>query len=666
MTDHTNQANCLRALTMDAVQHANSGHPGMPMGMADIATVLWQKHLCHNPSDPKWINRDRFILSNGHGSMLQYALLHLSGYDLSINDLRNFRQLHSKTPGHPEFGHTPGVETTTGPLGQGLANGVGMALAERMLANQFNQPDHTIIDHFTYVFAGDGCLMEGVSHEASALAGTWALGKLIVFYDDNNISIDGEVSPWFNENVAQRYLAYGWHVIESIDGHDPEAINMAIEQAKQDSRPSLLCCKTIIGWGSPNVAGSAKSHGAPLGEEEIKRVRQAINWSHPPFVIPNELYNSWDAKQRGQTKQHAWQVRYNHYRQTHPELANELERRTRGDLPENFEKIQAHWLQSAAQLKAMATRQSSKAWLEQAQADLPELIGGSADLSGSNGTLWKNASIQSPNNPTGRYIHYGVREFGMTAIINGIALYGGFVPYGGTFLVFSDYARNAIRLAALMKLRAIMVYTHDSVALGEDGPTHQPIEHLVALRAIPNLKVWRPADAVETAAAWIAALQYQGPSALVLTRQTLPNLNIKHTANIQRGAHVVYASGQRCDAVVIATGSEVQLAVQAAEQLAEQSIQVQVVSMPCVKQFLKQDKTYQDQILRPDVATRCAVEALSGDTWYRFVNHPDQIIAIDEFGVSAKGEDALAYFDISVTAIINRIHILLNNAVTMN
>jgi transketolase len=508
--------------------------------------------------------------------------------------------------------------------------------------------------------------MEGVSHEASALAGTWSLGKLLVFYDDNDISIDGNVAPWFNENVAQRYQAYGWHVIESIDGHDPDAINQAIEEAKQDPRPSLLCCKTIIGWGSPKLSGSAKSHGSPLGDEEIAHVRQHIGWPHAPFVIPETLYNSWDAKQKGQIQQNAWQTHYNNYQQAYPELAKALERRIRGDLPANFEKNQENWLKHAAQLKDMATRQSSQAWLQEAQADLPELIGGSADLSGSNGTLWKNASIQSPENPTGRYIHYGVREFGMTAIMNGISLYGGFIPYGGTFLVFSDYARNAVRLAALMKLRTILVYTHDSVALGEDGPTHQPIEHLAALRAIPNLNVWRPADAVETTAAWMTALQHQGPSALVLTRQTLPNLNIKHTANIQRGAHVVYSTSHSCDAIVIATGSEVHLATEAAKQLAKKSIQVQVVSMPCVKQFINQDKAYQDQVLRPDVVTRCVIEAASRDTWYRFVNHAEQIIGIDEFGVSAKGHDALKHFNITVTAIVDRVQLLLKNTVSMN
>lgn len=666
MSRSSPQANCLRMLAIDAVQKARSGHPGMPMGMADIAATLWMDFLKHNPCHPNWINRDRFVLSNGHGSMLQYALLHLTGYDVSIDDLKSFRTLHSKTPGHPEWGMTPGVETTTGPLGQGLANAVGMALAEKMLAAQFNRPGYDIIDHYTYVFAGDGCLMEGVSHEACAFAGTHELSKLIVFYDDNGISIDGEVSPWFSEHVAGRFQAYHWHVLDAVDGHDPKAIHAAIVAAKNDPRPSLIACKTTIGWGSPNLAGSEKSHGAPLGDDEIAQVRETLAWPHAPFEVPDVVYALWDAKLKGQDEEAAWQAKWLDYQQAFPDLSSDLSRRMAGQLPASWGDMAEKWLKNAENCPDMATRQSSLAWLNQAAKDVPELLGGSADLSGSNGTLWQGAVPVTAEQPRGRYLRYGVREFGMTAMMNGLALHGGFIPYGGTFLVFSDYARNAVRLAALMGIRVIMVYTHDSVALGEDGPTHQPIEHLASLRTIPKLMVWRPADAVEVAAAWIEAMSYQGPSALVLSRQTVPTLKHADTSEVALGGYTIYGDAESSDIALIATGSEVSLAIEAAKQLQQQSRPVHVVSMPCVKRFLSQPLAYQRQVLPESGCVRLAIEAGVSDTWWRFVSHPSHIIGIDEFGVSATGEAAMAHFGFSVSHLVDRVNQVCENQLSLN
>ncbi len=652
MPSHKELANAVRVLSMDAVQKANSGHPGMPMGMADIAEVLWNDFLQHNPKNPHWLNRDRFILSNGHGCMLQYSLLHLSGYDLTMEDIKHFRQLHSKTPGHPEFGDTPGVETTTGPLGQGLANAVGMAIAEKHLAKQFNRDGFPMIDHHTYVFVGDGCLMEGISHEVCSLAGTLGLNKLIAIYDDNNISIDGDVSGWFTDNTPLRFQAYGWHVIPNVDGHDREAIKQALFEAKTiTDKPVLICCKTIIGWGAPHAAGTAETHGAPLGDVEIAAVRKQLNWPYQPFEIPAEIYAAWDARAKGDQLESVWQKLFTRYIKTYPELAQELMRRIEKRLPERWLGYTEEFAESLqSKLETMATRKASQVCLNHYAKMLPELLGGSADLTGSNLTQWKEAGVFSKENPQGQYIHYGVREFGMSAIMNGMALYGGILPFGGTFLTFSDYARNAVRLAALMKLRTIFVYTHDSIGLGEDGPTHQPIEHAPSLRLIPNLAVWRPCDAAETAVAWRAAIEYHGPTCLLLSRQNLPHQARDSTvlANIQKGGYILRECEGRPQLILIATGSEVELAQAAAQVLTAEGRRVRVVSMPSTETFLKQDLHYQESVLPTEVNLRIAIEAAAGDGWYKFVGCHGKIIGIDRFGASAPAKEV--YKDCGLTA----------------
>ena len=656
-------ADAIRVLSMDAVQKANSGHPGMPMGMADIATVLWQDFLNHNPINPSWVNRDRFMLSNGHGSMLQYALLHLTGYDLSLDDIKQFRQLHSKTPGHPEHGLTPGVETTTGPLGQGFANAVGMALAERSLGAQFNRPDHEIIDHYTYVFMGDGCLMEGISHEVASLAGCLGLGKLIAFWDDNKISIDGDVSGWFADNTPQRFEAYHWHVIPDIDGHNPEQIKEAIAQARAVSdKPSLICCKTQIAFGAPNLADSHQAHGAPLGDEEIAATRRALDWNYPAFEIPDEIYKVWDAREKGAALEQTWEKKWQRYQKAYPELAQEFTRRTRAELPSDWaEKSKSTIAETAKKSEKIATRKASLQALNAFAPLLPELLGGSADLTESNLTLWKGATVLNQKNPSGNYIHYGVREFGMSAMMNGIALHGGFIPFGGTFLVFSDYARNAIRLSALMKQRVIFVYTHDSIGLGEDGPTHQPIEQINSLRMIPQLSLWRPCDATETAVAWQQALEHQGPSCLVLTRQALPAQT--HTENtlssIQRGAYIIFDCQAPPEAIIIATGSEVSLAVNAAHSLRQQGKQIRVVSMPSSDRFAQQDPAYQHSILPPAVKKRVAIEAGNTDFWYRYVGCEGKVMGLDRFGESAPGPTVFTALGFSSEHIIKTVNQLL-------
>ncbi|WHZ09991.1 MAG: Transketolase [Burkholderiaceae bacterium] len=647
-------ANAIRALAMDAVQRANSGHPGAPMGMAEIAVALWGRHLRHNPRDPHWAGRDRFVLSNGHGSMLLYALLHLSGYDLPLAELERFRQLGSKTPGHPEFGLTPGVETTTGPLGQGLANAVGMALAEKLLAREFNRDGHAVVDHHTYVFLGDGCLMEGISHEASALAGAWKLNKLIALYDDNGISIDGEVAPWFVDDTAKRFAAYGWNVIGPIDGHDVGAVDAAIAQAKQSrDLPSFVVCKTTIGQGAPNRAGTAKAHGEALGPDEVLATREALGWRYGPFVIPPEAYAEWDAKCVGAKRQDEWQTRFEAYRAAHPQLAFEFERRVQGDLPDRFAELAADLVAGAhAKAEAVASRKASQIALETLTAALPELLGGSADLTGSNLTNTKStpplrfdAATGAPNG--GRHINYGVREFGMAAIMNGVALHGGFIPYGGTFLTFSDYSRNAVRMAALMKLRVIHVFTHDSIGLGEDGPTHQPVEHAASLRLIPNLEVWRPADTAETAVAWAQALaRRSGPTALLLSRQTLAYAPKSGVADIARGGYVLAEPGaagvdRGADAVLVATGSEVQLALAAQRLLAKRRIAVRVVSMPSTTVFDRQDEGYKSRVL-PQGVPRIAVEAGVTDSWWKY--GVAAVVGIDRFGESARAGALFEHF----------------------
>ncbi|MCG5532429.1 transketolase [Halorhodospira sp. 9621] len=648
-------ANGIRALAMDAVQKANSGHPGAPMGMADIAEVLWRDYMRHAPQRPGWFDRDRFVLSNGHGSMLQYALLHLTGYDLTTDDLKNFRQLHSRTPGHPEYGYTPGVETTTGPLGQGLANSVGLALAERMLAARFNRPGHEIIDHYTYVFMGDGCLMEGVSHEACSLAGTLRLGKLIAFYDDNSISIDGNVEGWYTEDVRKRFEAYGWQVIGPVDGHDGEAVRQAIEQARADtSRPTLIDCKTVIGFGAPNQCGTAGVHGAPLGEEEIAACRKQLGWEHGPFEIPEAHYKAWDARAGGEQLLQEWGERLEAYRKEHPELADELERRMRGELPGNWQELVAEGLEKFAGGKKDATRKSSQAVLGHFGPQLPELLGGSADLTGSNNTWWDGCSTVSQEQPDGNYVFYGVREFGMTAIMNGIALHGGFIPYGGTFLIFSDYARNAVRMAALMKQRVVMVYTHDSIGLGEDGPTHQPVEQLASLRLIPNLHVWRPCDAQETAAAWAAAIAREdGPSVLALSRQGMePQQRSGDQArSIARGGYVLKEAGSgKPELVILATGSEVDLAMAARDRLEGEGRSVRVVSMPCVEAFCAQDEAYRQQVLPGDVP-RVAVEAGATGLWQGWVGQCGLVVGLDTFGESAPGPELYEHFGLTADSV---------------
>jgi transketolase len=640
-------ANALRALAMDAVQQAKSGHPGMPMGMADIAEVLWKDYLCHNPANPGWPDRDRFVLSNGHGSMLLYSLLHLSGYPLPMEELRNFRQFGAKTPGHPEYDPEIGVETTTGPLGQGLSNGVGMALAEKTLAATFNRPGYPVVDHYTYVFLGDGCLMEGVSHEACSLAGTWQLGKLICLYDDNEISIDGDVKGWFADDTPARFAAYGWHVVADVDGHDPDAISAAIEAARADDRPSLICCKTVIGKGAPNKQGTASTHGSPLGDDEIAAAREVLGWSSAPFEVPAQIRQAWDATAAGEASEAEWQELMAGYRAEHPEMAGELERRLAGQLPEDWDTFADEALAAiAAEPSAEATRKSSLRALNAFAPALPELFGGSADLTGSNLTLHDRSVVLTPGEPAGNYLHFGVREFGMTGVLNGVALHGGYIPYGGTFLVFSDYARNALRLAALMGVRQIAVLTHDSIGLGEDGPTHQPVEHVASLQLMPNMRVWRPCDAFETAVAWRDAIEHQaGPTSLVLTRQGVPAQarDSQQRADVSRGAYVLHGSGMP-DVILLASGSEVHIAVEAARQLEAEGHATRVVSMPCMKRFLEQSDDYRESVLPASVTRRIAVEAGSPHLWHRFTGPAGRIVGLDRFGESAPAEELFEHF----------------------
>lgn len=649
-------ANAIRILSLDAVEKARSGHPGAPMGMADMAEVLWRDFLKHNPKNPHWVNRDRFVLSNGHASMLLYSLLHLTGYDLSLEDLQQFRQWRSKTPGHPEVAETPGVETTTGPLGQGLAHAVGMALAEQCLAAQFNRPDYPMVDHNTYAFVGDGCLMEGISHEVCSLAGTLKLGKLIVFYDDNGISIDGKVQGWFTEETADRFEAYGWHVVRAVEGHHSEAIIAATQQARQvTDRPSLIICKTIIGYGAPNKAGSHECHGSPLGAAEAQAVRQQLGWEAPPFVISTEQYQQWDATHRGAAAEQQWQALWQRYQATYPQLAAEFERRTQGRLPVGWSAQMSQCIQRLQDTPAdLATRKASQNILEQIAPWLPELLGGSADLTPSNLTTW-SGSVALNTTPAGNYLHYGVREFGMSAMMSGIALHGGFIPYGATFLVFTDYARNAVRLAALMKQRAIFIYTHDSIGLGEDGPTHQPIEQLALLRLTPNLMTWRPCDQVEAAVAWQAAIETtRGPSALVFSRQTLPQQprSAEQLATIQRGGYILCDSEGEPELIIIATGSEVALAVAAHQPLQEQGYRVRVVSMPCTERFEQQPAAYRESVLPSAVTARLAIEAASADYWYRYVGLPGRVIGLQGFGASAPAEQLFTHFGFTVEKVL--------------
>lgn len=655
-------ANAIRALAMDAVQKANSGHPGAPMGMADIAEVLWRGVLRHNPKNPQWPNRDRFVLSNGHGSMLQYALLHLTGYDLGIDDLKQFRQMHSRTPGHPEYGYTAGVETTTGPLGQGLANAVGMALAEKTLAAQFNRDGFDVVNHHTYCFLGDGCLMEGISHEVSSLAGTLKLGKLIAFYDDNGISIDGEVEGWFTDNTAQRFASYGWQVIGQIDGHDSVAIREAIIAAHADtSRPTLIICKTVIGCGAPTKQGKEDCHGAPLGAAEIAGARDAMGWEYPAFETPADIYEAWDGTTKGEVLEKNWEANFDAYQKAHPELAAELNRRLKGELPASFAlQAKAYIEEVATKGETIASRKASQNALNAFGPLLPELLGGSADLAGSNLTLWKGChGVQE--NPAGNYVFYGVREFGMSAMMNGMALHGGFIPYGATFLIFMEYARNAVRMSALMKQRVIYVFTHDSIGLGEDGPTHQPVEQLASLRGTPNMSVWRPADAVESAVAWLAALQKNnGPTSLIFSRQNLPHLerDALQLDNISRGAYTLVEEKGVLEAIIIATGSEIELAVKAQQELTAQGKGVRVVSMPAVDVFMAQDAAYRDKVLPPEVRARVAVEASHADYWYKFVGLDGKVIGMTTFGESAPIKDLYQHFGITVDAVVSAVNSL--------
>ncbi|CDH01799.1 transketolase [Xenorhabdus bovienii] len=656
MTTRKTLANAVRFLSMDAVQKAKSGHPGAPMGMADIAEVLWRDYLNHNPVNPNWADRDRFVLSNGHGSMLIYSLLHLTGYDVSIDDLKNFRQLHSKTPGHPEYGYTAGVETTTGPLGQGVANAVGFAIAERTLAAQFNRPGHDIVDHHTYVFMGDGCMMEGISHEVCSLAGTLKLGKLIAFYDDNGISIDGEVEGWFTDDTAARFDAYGWHVIRGVDGHDSDAIKAAIEEAqKETGKPSLLMCKTIIGFGSPNKAGKEECHGSPLGDAEIEATRNALGWEHPAFEVPQDIYAGWDAKAAGKAKETTWEEKFAAYATAHPELAAEFNRRTRGELPASWEAESKAFIENLQQNPAsIASRKASQNALEAFGKVLPEFMGGSADLAPSNLTMWSGSK---PLNEVqdGNYIHYGVREFGMSAIMNGIALHGGFVPYGATFLMFVEYARNAVRMAALMKIRSIFVYTHDSIGLGEDGPTHQPVEQIASLRVTPNMSTWRPCDQVESAVAWKYAIERQnGPTALIFSRQNLAQQarTAEQLANIEKGAYILKDCAGQPELILIATGSEVELAVKAADQLSAAGRQVRVVSMPSTDAFDKQDAAYRETVLPAAVSARVAIEAGIADYWFKYVGINGAIVGMETFGESAPADLLFKEFGFTVENVV--------------
>ncbi|TVN33818.1 transketolase, partial [Vibrio cholerae] len=649
MSSRKQLANAIRALSMDGVQKANSGHPGAPMGMADIAEVLWRSHLNHNPQNPNWADRDRFVLSNGHGSMLIYSLLHLSGYELSIDDLKNFRQLHSKTPGHPEYGYAPGIETTTGPLGQGITNAVGMAIAEKALAAQFNKPGHDIVDHFTYVFMGDGCLMEGISHEACSLAGTLGLGKLIAFWDDNGISIDGHVEGWFSDDTPKRFEAYGWHVIPAVDGHDADAINAAIEAAKAEtSRPTLICTKTIIGFGSPNKAGSHDCHGAPLGNDEIKAAREFLGWEYAPFEIPADIYAAWDAKQAGASKEAAWDEKFAAYAKAYPAEAAEYKRRVAGELPANWEAATSEIIANLQANPAnIASRKASQNALEAFGKLLPEFMGGSADLAPSNLTMWSGSKSLTAEDFSGNYIHYGVREFGMTAIINGIALHGGFVPYGATFLMFMEYARNAMRMAALMKVQNIQVYTHDSIGLGEDGPTHQPVEQIASLRMTPNMSTWRPCDQVESAVAWKLAIERKdAPSALIFSRQNLAQQprSAEQVANIAKGGYILKDCAGQPELILIATGSEVELAVAAYEQLNAEGKAVRVVSMPSTDAFDKQDAAYREAVLPAAVTKRIAIEAGIADFWYKYVGFGGRIIGMTSFGESAPAGELFKLF----------------------
>jgi transketolase len=650
------RANAIRFLAIDSVQKANSGHPGMPMGMADIAEVLWTRFLKHSPKHPKWLDRDRFVLSNGHGAMLQYALLHLSGYDLSIQDLKDFRQLHSKTPGHPEVHETPGVETTTGPLGQGLANAVGMAIAEKMLAAHFNRPNHAIVDHHTYAFVGDGCLMEGISHEACSLAGTLGLGKLIVFWDDNEISIDGNVSGWFTNDVPKTFDSYGWQVIEAVDGHDAEQIAAAIEKAQAETdKPTIICCKTQIGFGSPNKVGKSSSHGSPLGDEEIALTRENLNWPYAPFEIPEEIQASWDMSEQGAELEKAWSENLTAYEAEHPELAAELVRRLSGQLPSNWSQLISDFIEKAQEeQKPTATRKASGAVLQAIAPELPELIGGSADLSGSNNTLWKGASFLTKDNADASYINYGVREFAMAAIMNGMALHGGFIPYAGTFLVFQSYAANATRMSALMGCKVVYVFTHDSIGLGEDGPTHQPVMETATLRMTPGMTVWRPADLVETAIAWENAIEADGPASLLLTRQTIEAFDRDEATleNARRGAYVLQDCAEQADVILIATGSELELAMQASDELRERGLQVRVVSMPSCEVFEAQDDEYKKSVLPAAVTNRVAVEASAADFWYKYVGLQGKVIGMNRFGLSAPYKQAYEECGITVDAIV--------------
>lgn len=654
-----NLTSAVRALAMDAVQKANSGHPGMPMGMAEIAEVLWIHHLRHNPANPNWADRDRFVLSNGHGSMLIYALLHLTGYDLTIEDIKQFRQLHSKTPGHPEYGYTPGVETTTGPLGQGITNAVGMALAEKILAFEFNRPDFDIVNHYSYAFLGDGCLMEGISHEACSLAGTLGLGKLICFYDDNGISIDGRVEGWFSDDTPRRFEAYGWHVVSDVNGHDPAAIEAAIEEAKQTSKkPSMICCKTVIGMGSPNKAGTHEVHGAALGEAEIAASRPHIGWDHPPFEIPKEIYDVWDGRAKGKKIEAEWTHKLDEYTKKYPSEAAEFKRRIAGDLPtkwhEHAEKIINQVNEKA---ETIASRKASQNAIEGLAPVLPELVGGSADLAGSNLTLWSGSKGIS-NETGGNYIYYGVREFGMSAIMNGLSLHGGIIPYGATFLMFSEYARNALRMAALMKIRNLFVFTHDSIGLGEDGPTHQPVEQTATLRYIPNMDVWRPCDSVESTVAWARSIERKdGPSTLIFSRQNLPfqKRNAAAIKLIDKGGYILSeAADGKPQAIIIATGSEIGLAMSAQQALAESGIKVRVVSMPCTSLFDRQDQAYKDSVLLNGVK-RVAVEAGTADFWYKYVGLEGAVVGMTTFGESAPAGDLFKHFGFTVDNVVKTV-----------
>lgn len=664
MTSRRELANAIRALSMDAVQKANSGHPGAPMGMADIAEVLWNDFMRHNPTNPKWSNRDRFVLSNGHGSMLIYSLLHLTGYDLSIEDLKNFRQLHSKTAGHPEYGYAPGVETTTGPLGQGITNAVGMAIAEKALAAEFNRPNHKIVDHHTYAFMGDGCLMEGISHEACSLAGTLGLGNLIAFWDDNGISIDGHVEGWFTDNTPMRFEAYGWHVIPDVDGHDSHAISKAVEMAKaMTDKPTLICCKTTIGFGSPNKKGTHACHGAPLGQDEINLTKAALGWDHDAFEVPADVYAGWDAKAKGAKAEQEWNEKFAAYKAAYPELAAEYERRMAGELPSNWAEEADKFVSAVnAEAKTTATRLSSLASIEGYAKILPEIFGGSADLGCSNMTEWSGYRPMRADKPHANYVNYGVREFGMSAIMNGLALHGGVIPFGATFLMFSEYARNAIRMASLMKIRSIFVYTHDSIGLGEDGPTHQPIEQTATLRMIPGMHVWRPCDAVETTVSWRAAIERKdGPSVLVFSRQNLPHVarSQDQISAISRGGYVLKDSDGQPEAIIIATGSEVELALKAADELAAKGRKIRVVSMPSTNVFDAQDAEYRESVLPSAVSKRVAVEAGVTDGWWKYVGCNGRIVGLDRFGESAPAGVLFKEFGFTVENVVKNVEAVL-------